>query len=389
MGVSALALLELLPTGLLEDLAKQTKVDYKVHKLKGKIMFNLLLYGMLEEDRMSLRSLEDSFNNPKFKFFFDIPKEMTTHYNSLSDRLAGMEVGYFADIYEAVYQLFSRHYDREAALKYHIKRVDSTMVCEEARKLVSGMSVGCKKDGKKQIKISLSLCNMFPSSFELFTSQAALSEDVALPIELFKDVSKDKDNVIATFDRGVSARKVFAQLDEEKQRFVTRIKEKSVYQVIEETPYGPGFDYGNLSVLTDKKIRFKQCPEHTFRLIETINDKGKALLFLTNCWDLPIVSVIDTYRKRWDIEVFFRFLKQELNLSHLISMNENGIKIILYMTMIVAMLLLVYKKLNKYGYKTAKRRFRIELDSYITALIIEFCGGNSQLWIDTPQKPFG
>ena len=77
MRVSALELLELLPTELLDDLAKQTKVDYKVHKLKGKIMFNLLLYGMLEEDRMSLRSLEDSFHNPKFKFFFDIPNEMT------------------------------------------------------------------------------------------------------------------------------------------------------------------------------------------------------------------------------------------------------------------------------------------------------------------------
>ena len=61
-------------------------------------------------------------------------------------------------------------------------------------------------------------------------------------------------------------------------------------------------------------------------------------------------------------EVFFRFLKQELNFSHLMSVNKNGIKIILYMTLIASMMILIYKRINEFGYKTAKRRFSIELD---------------------------
>lgn len=50
------------------------------------------------------------------------------------------------------------------------------------------------------------------------------------------------------------------------------------------------------------------------------------------------------YKKRWDIEVYFKFLKQNLNFSHFLSTNENGIKVILYMTIIISMLVMIYKR---------------------------------------------
>ena len=387
--MTAEELIEMLPEQVFHEIGQATHVDYKVQKLHGKLMFNLLLYGMLEEERLSLRTLEDTFHDPKFKFFFGLQPDSTIRYNSLSDRLATMPVNYFAEIYQVVYHIFSTHYDRRAALKYHIQRVDSTMVCEEARKLQAGMSVGRKKDCKKQIKITLSLTDMFPSSFELFTSQSALSEDIAMPPELFKQVVQGRENTIATFDRGLTSRKVYAQFNEQGKGFVTRLKEKSVYEVLEETAGIAGRVYGNLTYIAQQKVRFTQCKEHHFRLLIAMNEEGQRLLFLSNCWELSFTELIDIYRKRWDIEVFFRFLKQELNLSHLVSMNENGLQIIIYMTLIVAMLLLVYKKKNQYGYKTAKRRFRIELNSYIIALIIESCGGDSRLWLNTLHDVFG
>src|SRR5690606_18561588 len=95
-------------------------------------------------------------------------------------------------------------------------------------------------------------------------------------------------------------------------------------------------------------------------------------------WSSDVCSsdLSDYYRKRWDIEVFFRFLKQELNLSHLVSMNKNGIEVMVYMTMIAAMLLLIYKKANNVGYKTAKRRIAMQLRDMITAMLIIFEGGD-------------
>ncbi|WP_407932458.1 transposase, partial [Elizabethkingia anophelis] len=71
---------------------------------------------------------------------------------------------------------------------------------------------------------------------------------------------------------------------------------------------------------------------------------------MTNDFELSAKDIADYYKKRWDIEVFFRFLKQELNLSHLVSLDKNGIEVMIYMTMICSMLLLIYKKANALGY---------------------------------------
>jgi IS4 transposase len=90
-------------------------------------------------------------------------------------------------------------------------------------------------------------------------------------------------------------------------------------------------------------------------------------------------SIIAIYKKRWDIEVFFRFIKQELNFKHFISTNLNGISIILYMTLILAMLILVYKKLNGLGCKTARRRFLIEVEELSILMIISISGGDPNL----------
>ena len=104
--------------------------------------------------------------------------------------------------------------------------------------------------------------------------------------------------------------------------------------------------------------------------------------FITNEFKLLAKEVSQAYRKRWDIEVFFRFIKQELNVSHLVSLNKNGIEVMLYMTLIVAMLILIYKHANKLGYKKAKRRFKMEVRDLVIALIVVKCGGNPGMFFN-------
>jgi hypothetical protein len=57
-------------------------------------------------------------------------------------------------------------------------------------------------------------------------------------------------------------------------------------------------------------------------------------------------------------------------------MSKNGIQVMIYMTLIVAMLILIYKKANNLGYKTAKRRFVLEIRELITAIMITLSGGD-------------
>ena len=133
------------------------------------------------------------------------------------------------------------------------------------------------------------------------------------------------------------------------------------------------------------KIHYRQeLVNVPFRLIiaQSKEDSKKQFWFITNDFDLTAKEVAQDYRRRWDIEVFFRFIKQELNASHLVSLNKNGIEIILHMTLIAAMMILIYKHVNGLGYKTAKRRFKMEIRDLVISIIVVKCGGNPDLFFN-------
>lgn len=381
-------LLSLIPDQALSKLAADTGVDYQAKVLFGRSMFYLLLYGLAESDRTSLRSLEDTFNSRRFKLLFNLDVQQTTRYNSISDRLATMNPEFFEQSYRMIYGLFSEQFTYEETLKYNITRVDSTMVAETANKLESGMTTGIKKDGKKQIKYTVSLDGILPSSVQVFTEQAELSEDKTIPMVILKLADTHKDNVFV-FDRGVQNRGAYVDLHQKELRFVTRIRANSRYKVIEALLLPIKLKVGNLTIITDEWVYLygskNKRIDVPFRLITTRDEQGKVLLFVTNMKErpdgelVPAEDIIMIYKQRWDIEVFFRFIKQELNFSHFLSTNMNGIKIILYMTLILAMLIHIYKKYNNVGYKTAKRRVKMELEELLTIIIVKACGGNPDI----------
>lgn len=386
--VTVKQLLSLIPDQALSKLAADTGVDYQAKVLFGKNMFYLLLYGLAESERASLRSLEDVFNSRRFKLLFNLDTEQTTRYNSISDRLRAMNLDFFEQSYRMIYDLFSEQFTPEETLKYNITRVDSTMVAETANKLESGMNTGIKRDGKKQVKYTLCLDGLLPSSVQVFTEQAELSEDKTIPMTILKVADTHKDNVFV-FDRGVQNRGAYVDLNKEELRFVTRIRVNSRYQTIEELPLPLNLKVGNLTIITDEWVYLYGSKNKRinvpFRLITTKDEQGKTILFVSNMKQTPDKEIIPAqdlimiYKKRWDIEVFFRFIKQELNFSHFISTNINGIKIILYMTLILAMLIHIYKKYNNVGYKTARRRVKMELEELLTIIIVKACGGNPDI----------
>ena len=382
-GISVSDLLRLIPEDLLAGLSTETKVDYQVKKLYGRNVFTLLLFGLIESERLGLRSLQDFYNSTHYKVLFNVSKTNTTKYNSLSARLATMNVDFFKKAYEAIYQECTRFYDEtDLSLNYRISRVDSTMVCQTAVKLEKGINVGCKKDGKKQIKYTICLTDMFPSSVEVFNQQCHINENLTISKAIFKVIDKSKDNVFV-FDRGVSSRDIFCQLDQKECSFVTRLKTDARFEVNEDFELPLELTVRNLTILKDQRIYLyrsgNHVVEHPFRLIQTIGENGMKYFFLSNMFDPQAKDIVLLYKKRWDIEVFFRFIKQELNFAHFISVNENGIQILLYMTLILAMLILIYKKMNGLGYKTAKRRFMIEMWDIIAKMMIEYSGGDPNL----------
>ena len=83
-------------------------------------------------------------------------------------------------------------------------------------------------------------------------------------------------------------------------------------------------------------------------------------------------EIAEQYRKRWDIEVFFRFIKQTVDFSHLVSRNKNGIISMMYIKQICAILLLSFKKLNSIkGYKDTKRALGLVILKEFAVLVVE------------------
>jgi len=94
-NITVKKLLSVIPDDSLVALAKDTNVDYCSKVLFGRSVFYMLLMGLLESSRPSLRSMQDIFNSRRFKFLFNINKDVSVKFNSISDRLAVMDVDFF------------------------------------------------------------------------------------------------------------------------------------------------------------------------------------------------------------------------------------------------------------------------------------------------------
>lgn len=106
------------------------------------------------------------------------------------------------------------------------------MVAETANKLEKGMHVVSKTD-KKQIKYTVCLEDLLPSSMQVFTEQSQLNEDPTIPSIILKIVDPHSDTVFV-FDRGVQSRKAYEDITQKECMSVTGVKENTRYKVVEE-----------------------------------------------------------------------------------------------------------------------------------------------------------
>lgn len=386
-NISACDLLSLIPGEELNRIAQETNINHYIKVLDGESVFCLLLYALVECQRNSLRTMQDIFNSAAFKFLFNLPAGKRVRYNSISERLSVISPEFFKQAYELIFTIFSQYYSQQEIEDRLLIRVDSTMVAQAANKLKKGIEGGTKPTKsnstlRRHIKYTFAFNGSLPCMAEIFTDKFYTSESNAVPVVIYQYAEKSKTDIFI-FDRGMESREVFERLTGSETSFVTRIKSNSKYKVEREIEKGNSRKIGILELESDLQVRLphrKFFWENSYRLIIARNPQTKSVYyFLTNIFDLEAEQIVEFYKKRWDIEVFFRFLKQELNLSHITSTSENGLQVMLYMTMICSMLVLIYKRLTQVGYKTAVRRIAIELNEYVIKLIVRYCGGDPSL----------
>lgn len=194
------SLFNFIPETLLTNLPLTTKVDYYSKILHGKKMFYLLLYGILENEKLSQRTLEDTFNDSIFKLFFNLDENEKIRRSSISERFSVIKPDYFKQIYECIYYQFSDLYTLNEIKKHNLIRVDSSMVSEGVGRLIEGLD---NNSCKKAVKYSVAFDGLLPCQSEVFTASKYTSEDIALPEAVLQHVKKESNHQnIYVLDRG-------------------------------------------------------------------------------------------------------------------------------------------------------------------------------------------
>lgn len=377
-AVEVSQLLSLLPEGALSELALSTNVDKYAKKLHGELIFKLLLHCILSFKDNSLRTMESAYESIGFRLLNLQRRSESIRFSSISERLSVIEPAYF----EKLYQLCIEQYGSLLkSPKNALIRFDSTIVALSGKLLTVGYQIkGGDAEYLKQLKFTIGFSNL-PVTVHFFTEQIYTSENAALK-EAVMSFKPTETGMIRVFDRGITSRTTYDELTERKIPFISRISLKNKRQDVTENRLKKPVQTSTLNIHSDSWVYlFKSHgvkAEHSIRCIgATRKETGEEIVFVTNITELDATEITMLYKHRWEIEVFFKFLKQELNFSHLINRSENGIKVMLYCTMIAAILLLTYKELNGFkGYKIMKQKFINDLEKSLMKDFVFMCGGD-------------
>jgi hypothetical protein len=185
---------------------------------------------------------------------------------------------------------------------------------------------------------------------------------------------------IVVFDRGYADYDWFAALDAQGVFFVTRLKENADYGVVERRPVPARTAVRRDEIIFLYKAARGGNLDLFLRRIEVWNEEQKrVLVFVTNHRGFAASTIAAIYRQRWQIELFFKALKQNLRIRTFVGTSSNALQIQIW-TALIALLLLKYLQL--------RARFGWSL-SNLTALLRQqlFVYRDLFAWIDEPFQP--
>jgi len=373
-------LLSLLPDDILSELAYDTNVNKFSKKLHGELVFKLLLHCILSFKDNSLRTMESAYESIGFKLLNAKAKSKSIRFSSISERLSVIEPVYFEKLYKKCIEQYGALLSPQ---KTALIRFDSTIVALSGKLLKVGYQIrGGDADHLKMLKFTVGFSNL-PVAVHFFTEQAYTGENESLK-EAVLSFKPEQKHMIRVFDRGITARKTYDQFIEEGIPFISRLSVKSKQQAVTDNKISTPIQTTTLEIYSDRSVYLFKThglkSKHPVRCIEALRkETGERIVFVTNIGtkDLSAEEITMLYKQRWDIEVFFKFIKQELNFSHLVNRSENGIKVMLYCTLIAAILLIAYKELNGLkGYKVMKQKFVHDLERSLIKDVVFMCGGD-------------
>jgi len=168
-------------------------------------------------------------------------------------------------------------------------------------------------------------------------------------------------NSIYVLDRGYFCYNFLHKIHENKAFFVTRTKSNTLYRVLTRNPKVDHFIKADWIVKVSGQ-KADEYPEE-LRVVRYYDAESKRTFeFLTNNFKLSAKTIADIYKSRWDIELFFKWIKQNLKIKTFLGTSENAVKIQIWSAMILYLLVEYVRFISKTSFPLLKT-FRLIKDN--------------------------
>jgi DDE family transposase/uncharacterized protein DUF4372 len=315
------------PWDVFDALVQAHRADDRVRRLTTKSQFIALLYGQLQ-GAASLREIEAGLASHRSRLYHlgaAAPRRST-----LADANAARPSAVFGELFAVLAARAHRGLRRALAETTYL--IDATGLRVDARCL-------------DWARFSAKVCGV--KLHLVYDPDADRPTYAAITPARVNDITAAQQMPIEpgasyVFDLGYYDYAWWARLDAAGCRIITRFKRNTLLTVIEELPVT-----ANGAILSDR-IGFlpprqgagrRNPMRHAVREVRVATQTGKVLRILSNDLDATAQQIADLYKRRWAIELFFRWVKQTLKITRFLGTSENAVAIQIAVALIAFLLL--------------------------------------------------
>lgn len=340
-------LFSFIPDNAIIDSVRAHKSDHYYKTMSTRKQLAFLLYGVITRCH-SLQSLCKSLLLLENKLLY-IGINKLPPVSTLSDANINRDSDVFGDIYRYIYQHYKNYLsDRCFSLPLNgeldndtVKMFDATTITlfVDVFKGVGRNPINGKRKGGLKVQAQMPLSGFVP---DLITLTEGSCND-----KNFLGQLNPCAGTIYVFDKGYVNFTVFNKWTSQGVYFVTRLNENAVYDIVE-AKTNDIEEHTSGGVIRDEIIQLKLADSDQYLSARLITYKdpltGNVLKFLTNMLKYQAATITLLYKNRWNMEVFFKRIKQNFELCYFYSDSPEGIKTQIWIVLIAHLLFTVIHK---------------------------------------------
>lgn len=334
-------LLKLIPRHHFDNRVRQLQSDRYVKKFDTWNQFTVLLYAQAS-GKTSLRDIQNALTSQtNHLYHLGLPQHIAK--STLADANKNRDYRVYEDLFhrlkERCQKMAPQH---KFKFKNPVHTLDSTVIELCLRAIPWARHT--RTHGALKLHYGLDHAGHIPNIIAITTARKA---DITVARKHWPIIPDS----INCFDRGYLDFSWFRRIHDEGAFFVTRPRKRMEYRVT-----GQHEKPANTGVTADRTIELiyptsREHYPHPLRLVSYFDKtSGRLFRFLTNNFELPADVIADIYKARWEIEAFFKFIKQNLKIKSFLGTSKNAILSQLWIAMCYYLLLAYIKFQTKYGH---------------------------------------